>query len=307
MHSLREVWEQLTDDDQKNKVPYSPDFYPGGNYIDLLPHGETRYWLFGPETGQKIVFVHGISIPSTIFKEIATYFAKKEFRVLIYDLYGRGYSASPKCDYNKTLFIEQLLNLLDKVGFDKTNVVGLSMGGAISVLFAQKYPEKVENLALIAPAGLLEPMDIPFVGRILTFPGVSKMIHNPMTRPLIERSIINRLNKENKKSVLADEIENIVMYQLHKHAGFVDSYISTIKHFPLHGLEEAYKEVGMQQRDEVLVVWGSDDETVPYRLCKCLQQYIPQARVITIPNGTHGLTVTHPEILSTHLYEFFSR
>ncbi|CAG8617678.1 10195_t:CDS:2, partial [Ambispora gerdemannii] len=60
-------------------------------------------------------------------------------------------------------------------------------------------------------------------------------------------------------------------------------------------LEEAYKEGEMQ---------GSDDETVPYRLCRCLQQYILQARVVTIPNGTHGLTVTHPEILSTHLYEF---
>ncbi|CAG8493224.1 5179_t:CDS:2 [Ambispora gerdemannii] len=58
----------------------------------------------------------------------------------------------------------------------------------------------------------------------------------------------------------------------------------------------------MQQRDE-----GSDDETVPYRLCKCLQQYILQARVVTIPNGMHGLTVNHLGILSTYLYEFCSR
>ncbi|CAG8745141.1 6116_t:CDS:2, partial [Ambispora leptoticha] len=192
---LREVWEQL-DDDRENKVPYPPDFYPGGNYIDL-PRGETRYWLFGPETGEKVrvvfvlnsfywnlnnrnIFRTGITIPSVVFKEIATYLAKKEFRVLIYDLYGRGYSTNPGCDCDKTLFVDQLSDLLDRVGFDKTNVVGLSMGGAISVLFTQKYPEKVEKLALIAPAGLMEFTDLPFVGRILTFPGVSQLLCYPI-------------------------------------------------------------------------------------------------------------------------------
>ncbi|CAG8558641.1 4459_t:CDS:2 [Ambispora leptoticha] len=117
---------------------------------------------------------------------------------------------------------------------------------------------------------------------------------------LIKKSIITRLDKENKTSALADEIKNIVLYQLHKYEGFAKSYISTAKYFPLYGLEEVYKEVGTQQRD----VLGTDDGTVPYRLCKHLQQFIPQARVITISGGTHGIVVTHAETLSTHLSEF---
>jgi hypothetical protein len=32
---------------------YSEDFYPGGAYVNL-PAGRTRYWLFGPEDGERV-------------------------------------------------------------------------------------------------------------------------------------------------------------------------------------------------------------------------------------------------------------
>ncbi|CAG8706551.1 12523_t:CDS:2, partial [Ambispora leptoticha] len=90
----------------------------------------------------------------------------------------------------------------------------------VPVLFTEKYPEKVEKLALIAPAGLMKFTNLPFFGRILTFPGVSQLLCYPIMMPLIEKSIITRLDKENKISALADEIKNIVLYQLHKYEGF---------------------------------------------------------------------------------------
>jgi hypothetical protein len=32
---------------------YPPDFYPGGQYVQL-PLGRMRYWLFGPEDGKRV-------------------------------------------------------------------------------------------------------------------------------------------------------------------------------------------------------------------------------------------------------------
>ncbi|KAG9286750.1 hypothetical protein G9A89_012300 [Geosiphon pyriformis] len=302
--SLRETWETLADEEAKKQVPYPPDFYPGGQYIHL-PNGETRYWLFGSETGKKVVFVHGMTIPSTVFKEIANAFAGKNFHVLVYDLYGRGYSASPSVNHDQALYVTQLALLLRNVEFHKTNVIGLSMGGAISVLFTQQFPEMVEKLALIAPAGLLDGEDIPKIGKFLTIPWISTIMLNRFTKHFIEKIMISRLEAEILESELADEVKNIVLYQFNHHRGFLSSYLSTLKHFPLCGLDQVYKNVGNQER-EVLVIWGSSDTTVPYRHCKKLENCINHAHLITVDGGTHGLPITHPSFLTKELIKFFS-
>jgi len=63
---------------------YPDDFYPGGAYVNL-PMGRTRYWLFGPEDGIKIVLIHGLTIPAITWKDVAPTLSKK-FRVLAYGL-----------------------------------------------------------------------------------------------------------------------------------------------------------------------------------------------------------------------------
>lgn len=50
----------------------------------MLTGLQTRYWLFGPETGRKVVLIHGLSVPSLIWKRIAPELAKKGARVLVY-------------------------------------------------------------------------------------------------------------------------------------------------------------------------------------------------------------------------------
>jgi len=67
-------------------------------------------------------------------------------RVLRYDLYGRGFSDRPDTVYNQTCFDKQLCELLTALGNDKPiNLIGLSMGGAIAIGFADKHPELVAN------------------------------------------------------------------------------------------------------------------------------------------------------------------
>lgn len=51
-------------------LPYPPDFYPGGRWVKT-PHGTIRVWEFGPETGKKVLFIHGISAPCYVFRDLA--------------------------------------------------------------------------------------------------------------------------------------------------------------------------------------------------------------------------------------------
>jgi hypothetical protein len=49
---------------------YTPDYYPNGTYLQL-PLGTMRYWLFGNPDGERVVLVHGISIPCPIYTKLA--------------------------------------------------------------------------------------------------------------------------------------------------------------------------------------------------------------------------------------------
>lgn len=100
---------------------------------------------------------------------ITTLAQTHNLRILGFDLYGRGYSASPGVPYSTSLYVSQLKELLDGVGWmsssvsssdnemtAKVNVLGFSMGGGIAVAFVEKYGKWVEKVVLMAPSGLIE-------------------------------------------------------------------------------------------------------------------------------------------------------
>ncbi|WP_150122055.1 alpha/beta fold hydrolase, partial [Sulfitobacter sp. HI0129] len=77
---------------------------------------------------------------------------------LVYDLYGRGYSDRPRTRQDAQFFHRQLRELLDHVGVgDDITLIGYSMGGAIATSFAAEHPGRIQQLVLLAPAGMRVP------------------------------------------------------------------------------------------------------------------------------------------------------
>ena len=56
------------------------------------PFGTTRYTLLGPKNGPRLVFIHGITASACTFPVFIQGLANAGFRVLVYDLFGRGFS-----------------------------------------------------------------------------------------------------------------------------------------------------------------------------------------------------------------------
>jgi cardiolipin-specific phospholipase len=56
----------------------------------------------------------------------------------------------------ESFFIEALEEWRVKMGHEKMNLVGHSLGGYLSVAYALKYPERVSRLILLSPAGVPE-------------------------------------------------------------------------------------------------------------------------------------------------------
>ncbi len=77
----------------------------------------------------------------------------KEYRVIAIDLPGYGISDKEAYQYSLSFYAEVLTEMLTKLDIDKATFVGHSMGGQIAMITSLNYPERVENLVLISPAG----------------------------------------------------------------------------------------------------------------------------------------------------------
>ncbi len=121
-----------------------------GSFI-RLSNGFTHYELCGPDSGQSVVLIHGFSVPYFVFDPTFNFLVSAGFRVLRYDLFGRGFSDRPYTRYNLELFVNQLKDLLCALNIKRVNLIGLSMGGAISSAFTVSFPESVRRLILIDP------------------------------------------------------------------------------------------------------------------------------------------------------------
>ena len=119
-----------------------------------------HYLDYGGADRPPLLCLHGLSGNAHNFDYLAPHLTSR-FHVLALDVRGRGDSAwGPPADYNAAVYVRDLAALLDALDLPRVALVGTSMGGIISMMFAGGYPDRVERLVLndigpeIDPAGL---------------------------------------------------------------------------------------------------------------------------------------------------------
>ncbi|KAF2271107.1 alpha/beta-hydrolase, partial [Lojkania enalia] len=166
----RTLLPHLSEDDIKS-LPYPLDALPGPRDVDS-PYGTTRVYEWGPEQGPKVLLIHGISTPSIALGTLAHKLVEKGCRVMLFDLFGRGYSSSPSPTmyaYDSSLYTSQILLVLSSSPLPWTSftLIGYSLGGAIAADFTSYFPHLIYGLVLIAPGGLIRTSHISWRSKIL--------------------------------------------------------------------------------------------------------------------------------------------
>ncbi|MBP1931427.1 alpha/beta fold hydrolase [Ammoniphilus resinae] len=105
--------------------------------------------------GNPIVLLHGFCCSSDSWKEVIPLLSQK-YRVIAPDL--RGYGVSQHTSVHAAISMEEMAediqNLLDALEIDKVDIFGHSMGGYVSLAFAEKYPDRLKSLSLIHSTAL---------------------------------------------------------------------------------------------------------------------------------------------------------
>ncbi|KAJ3210725.1 hypothetical protein HDU67_005054 [Dinochytrium kinnereticum] len=278
------------------------DFWPSHHYAHL-PTGKTHYHLLGPETGPKLILVHGLTATWPSSPTFVDSLASNGFRVLTYDLYGRGYSASPGVVYDEDLYVNQLCGLLDWVGWSRTHVLGYSLGGAIAVAFAARFPERVGRLALVAPAGLMKRL--PIAGRVFAIPVIGKLLIHSFGRRLLVQ--VSKKNHDPRyiNTPELKQFTSVTDLMALRHPGFMRAYLSTIKHGPVKCIDHHYKTVGTVLGDRILCIWGTADRVVNFaEHHETFRALMPKAHVIEMEGRGHSIVPESPKFCVEHVSLF---
>jgi len=267
-----------------------------GHFIQLSK-GVIHYELMGPETGQTVVMVHGFTTPYFVWDYNVNELINVGFQVLRYDHYGRGFSDRPNVAYDRDLYDQLLIELLQKLNI-KTPVrlVGLSMGGAICVVFADRHPEMVSSVSLIAPAGF--PVEEPFALKLAQAPVIGDYI---MT-VLGDRIILKGVEKAFVHPENLPEYGNKFIVQM-KYKGYNQSLLSTMRYMNMDQLSDAYERLG-KQNTPVLLIWGNKDQILPFSNSKKIKAAIQHVEFHEIENAGHNVNYENPEIVNPILVKF---
>ena len=99
--------------------------------------------------GKPIVLLHGVGLDHTIWLEMAQHY-QDQARFVLLDLRGEGKSETGNANHTLEQMAEDVLSVLNQLGLDQVLLGGHSMGGYIALAFAEKHPERLAGLALIA-------------------------------------------------------------------------------------------------------------------------------------------------------------
>lgn len=270
-----------------------------GSFI-TLPSGVTHYEEGGNPNGPPVVLVHGFSVPYFIYDRTFEFLSSQGFRVLRYDLLGRGFSDRPRVQYNSALFVNQLWELLEALNFKNISLAGLSMGGAVTVSFIEQHPRYVSKYILIDPAGA-KPVSISPLLKAVRMPGLGEIVLGLFG----SESLVKGIAADLFTPELVTEFQEKYKIQM-RYAGFKRAILSTMRNGMLDSFIETYRRVGILKKP-TLIFWGRQDATVPFEHSADILEAMPHAELRVIENCGHIPHYERPGEVNEILLEFLKR
>ncbi len=262
-----------------------------GSFVKLddgLTHAD---WL-GAASGPVAVCVHGLTTPSVVWLALARELGRLGFRVLVYDLYGRGYSDRPRGLQTPALFCRQLRGLMNHFELhEDVTLVGHSMGGAIAAAFAAEEDHRLRRLVLSAPAGMGHEL-----GTLARWAPEWPLIGDWAFHMGFPRLHAQGCEAERALDSAIEDIADLQLAEL-AYRGYVRSVLSSLRGTLRHPMEQAHRQIA-RRRLPVAAIWGAEDRVIPIRAMGTLAQWNRDVRHEVIEGAGHSLPYTHPRAMA---------
>jgi pimeloyl-ACP methyl ester carboxylesterase len=249
-----------------------------------------HYQEFNPSGSKAAILLHGLGANSDSWQFQSAELAQAGYRVIVPDMFGFG-----KSEYkNKKNTIESMADdvhdLMQRIGVQKANFIGLSMGGAITMKFALKYPEKVEKLVLANTAARFANK---VGGKLYT---ILKRIFvmSCLPRRYGANMVSNFVFPKPEQKQFREEFFNEIMVS--NKGAYFDSVKSIIKH-------DVRAQLGNIDVP-TLIIGGSHDYVTPNFLQKAIHEGIKGSKLVIIQGAGHVSAVDSAAEFNKEMLDF---
>jgi pimeloyl-ACP methyl ester carboxylesterase len=250
--------------------------------------------------GDPVLMLHGLGGTKASFLPTVGALAPQGRRVIAADLPGFGDSDKPiAARYDAKFFSQSVIALMDALGLERTDIVGHSLGGRVTLEVVMHAPERFGRAVLMTPslAWLRERSWAPFLRLVRPELGLLQ----PAPRPVVER-IVKQLIPGGGSRYAAAGIDE-----------FLRSYMSARGRAAFYAAaRQIYLEDPARFWDRLrnleppaLFVWGRRDPLVPAAFERHVREAVPQAKHVTLNTG-HIPQIERPAELHAAIGKFLA-
>jgi len=262
-----------------------------------LSHGYTHYEVGTSDRASSVILIHGFSVPYFIWDPTFEALLAAGMNPLRYDLYGRGYSDRPRAEHGVDFFERQVLELLDALGVQAADILGLSMGGVIASAFTVHNPTRVRKLILVDPSGA-RALPRHLLYAIARLPAIGELAFGLAGTGSLVRGIASDFFDSGQVASFQARYRTQMEFR-----GFKRAILSTIRNGMLDEFTELYRALG-ELDTPVMLIWGQNDRTVPFEQSQQLQRLIPRTFFHAIPACGHIPHYEKPALVNPLVIDF---
>lgn len=262
-------------------------------YDSIEVFGQTLKYIEKGE-GNTLILLHGLGSNSERWVYNIDELSKS-YNVISLDQIGFGYSDKPTVPYRGATLVEFLNEFMNQKGIEKATLIGNSMGGWVSALFAVTHTEKLDKLILVDPAFLLGMPDDADVDNIYAFA-------NPSTVEDMA-NYTKRIYFQNEELLKPDNLKESLTKKLSWNDGYTVYQI-------IKSLIQG-KDLMVDRLDDIrantLIIQGKHDPIVPMKTIETLKEKITDNVTIIYENSGHSPMVEEPERFNADILKFLKK
>ncbi len=265
------------------------------NQFVALPGGITRYQIHGKDEDPLVVMIHSFNGFLEVWNPNVESLVAAGYRVLVYDLWGRGLSDRPRTQLTLDVFRAQLTALLNHVGAEQVYLVGSSFGCIIAADYALNHVNKVNKLVLIGPAGWpTEGNSSLLIGVPVIADGLFHYFGESILKPKVEAYFYDSQGHDWALNLWQEYAG---------YPGFYRSALSTLQNAPVNDYTSGWSELGALPKP-LLFIWGKEDVSFPFSHTEQIPQLMPKAEVVGVEKAAHWVNIEQPVRVNQVLINF---
>lgn len=197
---------------------------------------------------------------------------------------------------------DRLAAAMDALGLETADIAGHSHGGAVAMMFAARYPERVRSLILFAPANPFCDLGHQLIWFYQTRFGGWLARQIPVLPRMLKGIALSRMYGDPSR-VEPDALDG---YTAGLHIpGTVDHVLQIVERwFDDMGLLRAALE--HLASIPTLLIWGDRDRAVGLSSAQALRQMLPQSSLLVLPGVGHIPFEEMPEICNDAMCEWLT-